>query len=906
MNNKFKIMLSLILALTLVMGGVASAATMVFYDVDTKTSYNDNMTDAELEELIQAYTDGNEIAKVVNGKLVNYADYKAAVIAVFQANPGKTPAEMAAILAVQIPLIVAGLPEVPVQDADITLEMEFSDADAVLTADGADNTIVTVTILKNGVKDKDFEGTVKFMSLKGAIFAKEIVSFDNGVAEVQLTSMSSALPIMDTIVATISDSPDDIDLVGMNVNGNILYSPEGPVGPGVKEKVFITYAESDRASDVFVKFNKEFTFADIYAEMGKFEVESPIGADQPIADIVFVDNTTVKLVFVEDQGNDGWLTDNSEVLVKIVGAGQPTSALLDSEIRFNLVDPKAPEALGVTAPDYRTIVTRFTEPLSETPAVKAGNWVLNGSQLVAADLVGGEAVVGRNNVVYTASGTAPVDNRNYVTLNLAPSGVAKLKAAGNENILQAYNIEDYAGITDKTGNNTATTQEFRFVTPALPGAPTAVITLESPEQYRVKFNQPLQNELDEDNFEVRYQVGTRTDGTPIFIGDTDTPATLVPAGLANPNMVKPYNTEANEVVVTPVGTNNDEYLLEFAMDWTKILETDSTAVNYYTPGRNHLSITVIGSPGGGAPDVESLAGIVMAGTYTEVEKMDRDNKGPIIIDAYQNPKNAPDPLLVQEFTVIMNEPIQMNTGNSAVDTIELTPSETQDDGSGGGVPIPTFQFISEDESITIDGELLGNISDDDMTFVIEPKSSLTTGIWTISIKSISDDVGNTADTVEYTLKVVGIDPTVGEPKIIWADAHDNVEIDGKLYDVVHIQFGKEMSLDALQSNIYTINGKILPVSTMVTSIEANYIGTLEGTLITITLPKEFLGDITETLGDPLMVDPSAADYDGDTTRPANTPHILNVSKQLKDADGNKIMAPTEVELPYNLGSIVHQ
>lgn len=44
------------------------------------------------------------------------------------------------------------------------------------------------------------------MSLKGARFAREEVAFDKGIARVQVNSISSAVEIMDTIIATISDA----------------------------------------------------------------------------------------------------------------------------------------------------------------------------------------------------------------------------------------------------------------------------------------------------------------------------------------------------------------------------------------------------------------------------------------------------------------------------------------------------------------------------------------------------------------------------------------------------------------------------------------------------------------------------------------------------------------------------
>lgn len=977
-----KMLLSLILALTMVVCGIASAsaASLSFYDATTNKLYDDDSSDAQLEELIQAYLDGNELWKMAGDKLVDYNAYRDKIIDVItealnnnedvntavlgklqeilddldeKEIPPEGDLKVLEISAItnktEVLVLLDNVPEVlpapgtfTVEDSNgniyavtsialvdgneykltlgtaiagkgtltvkygetsatydfdytlegLTLDMEFSDEDAVLTSDGADNTIVTVTVLQNGETNKDFDGTVKFMSLKGATFAKETVAFDKGVAKVQLTSMSSALPIVDTIIATIADA-DDLEAVGKSVQRNISYVPEAISGE-VSEKVFITYAESDKASEVFVKFNEKYDFDKVYAERSKITVESPIGTSKTVTDIVKIDETTIKLILLEANA----LTDNSTVEVKITGAGQFDSGLIDSSIKFNLVDPKAPEALSVTAPDYRTIVTRFTEPVTNDSAKTPGNWVLNGKQLLAADLDGGVAQVGKlldgAHTVYKADKNNPVDNRAYVTLNLTAAGVAKLKDVKEENLLQAYNIEDYAGLTDKTGQNTATTQEFRFITPEMPGAPKAIITMESPEQYRVEFDQALQNQLDKDNFAVRYQAGEASNGTPLFIGDTGAPA-VTP--VSNPVMADSFTGNANEVIVTLVGGANDEYLLEFAQDWTETLDTDGTKVNYYTPGRNNIEITVVAQPGGGANDVESLAGVKMSANYSNVMKLVRDNKGPKIADAYQN-KDASGEFL-QTFTVVMNEPIQMNTGDASVDTKELTPSQTQSDGDG--VPTPTFQFISEDESITVDGQLESSISDDDMTFVIEPKRALTVGIWTISIKSISDDVGNTADTVEYTLEVKGVAAAAGKAEIIWADAHDNADYygDGVFYDVVHIQYGTEMSLDALQSNIYTINGKILPVGTMIVSDEEVYdtVNNLEGTRVTIVLPKEFLGSI-----DNIEIN-DATDYDNDY----DEPHMLNVSKQLTDAKGNKIISPTEVELKYEKAgySVVH-
>lgn len=226
----------------------------------------------------------------------------------------------------------------------------------------------------------------------------------------------------------------------------------------------------------------------------------------------------------------------------------------------------------------------------------------------------------------------------------------------------------------------------------------------------------------------------------------------------------------------------------------------------------------------------------------------------------------------------------MSSSVYGYDTNVLTPSQTQQ--AGTGVPTPTFQFVNADGSKTVDGELSSKINEEDTIFTVRPKSLLDAGNWTIYIRSISDDVGNTSATVSYPLVVQGV-TVQGEPVIIWADAHDNQYSvsDGVYRDMVRIQYGTVMSQDVLKSNVYTINGKVLPPGTMVTSEDVKYDGTIEGTRVTITLPYTFLGKITEEQG----ASPSE-------------PHILNVSTSLKDAKGNPIKPPTEVQLTYGTPS----
>ncbi|WP_271628939.1 hypothetical protein [Caldicellulosiruptor sp. DIB 104C] len=780
-------------------------------------------------------------------------------------------------------------------DTDVSNEfsLKMSALKTQLVADGADNTIVSVAVYKGAELDQNFKGTVRFTSLKGATFAKSLVAFDKGIASVQLTSISSATVIHDTIIAAIADAENQ-EYIGKTAQISIDYVPAS-ASQEVGEKVFITYAESDRASDVFVQFNKPFDFTKLYQDWivnGTIKVNG----NNPV-DIIKIDDRTVKLVLDEDHA----LTDNSQITVSGISSGV-NGALIDGSYTFNLVDAKAPEAVGVTNPDYRTIVAEFTEPVSMTEAEKVANWVLNGHQLTSADVafikvgrdVNNDGVIKAIDVV-SYDITTHTDNRNFVTIQLTPTGMSYLKEAGKVNLLQAYNIIDYAGLTDVTGQNKATTQEFTFTTPQPPAAPTiSDVVMDSPEQFRVKFSTEVQKKdtngtpLDANDFKFEYQNGVDANNNPVW----------VTVNLENTPTHVNDTTNGIFAVVTPL--SNKEYLIELEVDWTKILNTLATNHNYYTPNYNKVKITALKS------NIENLLGVDMAEDQSKTVTMTLDAQSPTIADAKQIIINN---IPQQAFYVKMSEPVQMNTGNSAKDTKELTPSQTQE--AGTGIPTPTFQFVSEDLTKTIDGELGNPINDSDTEFVVVPKQTLDAGKWTIYIRSISDDVGNTSATVSYVLQVQGVSSPTGEAKIIWADAHDNVDTDATPdgiadYDIVHIQFGTIMSYDALKTNIYTINGKVLPQGTMITSeiqpyMDLNNDGTLDqndlcGTRVTIWLPKNFLGNISDT---PV----NTTDYDNSK----HTPDILNVSKTLTDENGNAISGLTEVQLTYVLSgySIKH-
>ncbi|MFP3574013.1 immunoglobulin-like domain-containing protein, partial [Brevibacillus sp. SIMBA_040] len=759
--------------------------------------------------------------------------------------------------------------------AGLKLAIEVADEDSRLIADGADNTIVKITVKRDGVVDENFKGEVKFQSLKGAKFAKEAVAFDKGVAQVQVTSISSPVVINDTIIATISQA-DDAEFIGERISVNLQYVPADGNGD-IDKKVFITYAESDRASDVYVKFNDKIDFNKLYADwnygLGAAEIivrgkglTNNAEVDRAVLDIVKVNDTTVKLVLAEGEA----LKDNSAVKI-LVNDERVKGLLQKSEYTFNLVDSDAPKAIKVTAPDYKTLVAEFNEPVSKEVAEKAANWVLNGHRLTASDIVSIEVgnIVDEDGTVASyvrpTATTSGIDNRHFVTIKLTETtgnGVNYYKKQGAKNLLQAYNIHDYAGKTDTTGQNTATTQEFEFVTPVVPEAGSVDFTLQSPEQFKIKFDEPVQKVgggvLTLADFNFERQNGVDADGKPVWVAYNDA------AGLDFP--------------VTLTEETSSIYYFELQEDWTEILNTRANNINYYTPGYNQVRLTLKQNA------IESKrTGAKYAKDVAKVIQLELDDVAPTFTAKQVVELNVPQ----KRVAVTMSEPIQMVLADgTAVNNEGVTKSQTQEK-----VPTPTFEFVSADKKTTILGKLVDNtLSKDDTKFEIEPiePDKLTPGNWTVYIRSISDDIGNTSDTLKQDLTILPTEQETGKAQIIWAEAIDNIDTlaDGiiKPEDVVIIQFGTEMSIDALKSSIYQVNGKSLPEGVNITSTEATYTASgLKGTRVTITLPKTFLGNTSDNI-----------------VGTVSEPHILNVNKRLEDAAGNRIVTPSEVELTYDL------
>jgi hypothetical protein len=638
--------------------------------------------------------------------------------------------------------------------------------------------------------------------------------------------------------------------------------------------------------------------------MGVAEWRQPVG-------IVAVDPKTVRVdflqtqalrdnteIYVQVQGGGG-------ADAYLVTQDQPADM-----IRFTLNDIRTPEALNALGRDIRTIQAQFTKPvvtrdyittnvatslgasvnnladatlvaqylvLAPISAGVVGNWELNGHRLNLGDIAPVNpaysgidiGILNENDslVVYDADNN--IDNRAYVTIQLSAQGAGFLNPTGQPNILQIVNTRDFAGLTDPA--NIANTQEFRFVTPPSPGAPAVDIIQQSVEQYKITFNQALAAVNNGDRLTPNNVVFEQLTGGGVWM-------TIPVVDVAVSN-----DADNQEVSLTELDSRN--YLLELNADWTVIKNTYSDIYNrtggsesYYTDGENEVRITIYSGTVGGTtyPSIENKYGDRMTGSYREVFDMARDIVSPTVANHPIYVAHLANSLYAEAngyVVVTMSEPVQVNTiGTSLVNTIPFSPSVTQMGEAGvmfdtrtpnligyitgisqtksNAIPTPTFNFDRHGPNgvilETVPGKVIF-VDPEDFTFVVEPANPLNPGTWTMTILSISDDVGNTSATQEIDLDIAGAPAPSTNPYVVWADVHDNIyDLRNGQYlisDLVHIQYSKAMSIDVLQSSMYTVNGNPLPQGVSITwehnvAYDANRLGDL----VTIHLPYRFLGE----------------------------------------------------------------
>jgi hypothetical protein len=229
--------------------------------------------------------------------------------------------------------------------------------------------------------------------------------------------------------------------------------------------------------------------------------------------------------------------------------------------------------------------------------------------------------------------------------------------------------------------------------------------------------------------------------------------------------------------------------------------------------------------------------------------------------------------------------------------------------------VPTWQVIDNRNKVTIQLSTTG-------ARWLKPEGEINI----LQVANTSDYAGlvhpqNIANTQEFTFPTVTniVENPDEDTYVVWISVHDNIYgyRDGQylISDVVYIQYSKNMGEAVLRSNTYAINNYELPVGVDIVSEDnVSYFSPLarddqnlttdgvgQGTLVTITIPYDFLGDKQQrfTTASPNFrhEHPSGNPYE-----PVDN-HTVYFDPFLKSADGDLLDGEFRFTATYNLYSI---
>lgn len=733
----------------------------------------------------------------------------------------------------------------------------------VLKADGSDSTLVTFELTDaNGNIVTDASNVEVAFTTTFGNFAEKRVTLQNGVASALL--ISEALPADKTalINATVVEASNR-NLINLKAERNILMSPNPDAGLEEKVGATLTDVVVEQADRVLLYFNKDVTpeqfssngFA-YDASKATVNVRNAANNDTtggtPITPIGYkaVEGNSKALYAILPTSNV--LTDNTNVAVDFQDL---TGTVATNATKMTkITDARKPAMLGIAREGLRKIVVTFSEPVVSgvtadgDSAQLLENWGIDGYLLNDARYgVAGNQAKAEVGTFNTITGE---DSRHIVTITLG-------KNAAGDNIyftpgthsLQGSNIGDWANRSD-VGNNVMNTQTLDFVIPQDNEVPTAEVLVQSPEQYVVTFNKELVKTLTTAELKLQRYNKTTSAWEDVPTGYT---------GISAPGK------QDLKIVLIP-GTDNAKYKVEVEQDWTEFYNTVSTNKNYYNDNyRLHIATDQVTAAANGKKNVE--INLPLGGAMTSPD--------------VTSPKiNTIEKHTTGGYKVTMSEPVKMPTGGDTLYT--LAQGQTS-------IPQPTAQFIKKDGSETIPANTIDTVLDAyDTQLHVTPSKTLTPGEWTLVVRSISDDVGNTAESLTKDFTVEGTPITESAFKVLWATADTNysdgfttrqVAPHATSQDAIYVKFNKAVKVtgehvNALTTSNYTLNGAPLPQGTKIVADIKNY------------------DDKDQVVDSVTIILPDGTLTNAETT-------VVTISEFIESATGEKLTNGGQKKLSYN-------
>jgi hypothetical protein len=614
-------------------------------------------------------------------------------------------------------------------------------------------------------------------------------------------------------------------------------------------------AEANQSDRIILYFNQPVNIDDFRDEQGALDMtyfslyvekdsrEAGEGTAVELLNVLPLEGDDSALqVLLDVEGNaENALTDNENVYVAVVNKTGVVNGT--REETFIFTDVRKPVVLTVDNEGLSVLKVIFSEPIETVTAETARNWSIDGLSLDyktwGVDNLETQAI---NEGARIEVGTYTLENgdlRQVVTLTLGYDQEGnRIYFTPGEHSLQVANIGDWAYLSDS--KNLMDTQIIDFEVEADTTTPTATVEIQSPKQWVVSFGTSIvEDKVSSD--EIRLQ-----------IWDEDYNEWLD---------VTNQSYEINKA-------GDSDFIIEVEKDWIEVYDTVSTGKYYYN---------------------DSYRLKLVKGAFTKTEN---GIKNETILLELKDKMLFPDitsPSIVEieemavgsQYLVSMSEPIQLESKKV---------NETNDEATQITKALGSAYFIKSDYSETVEGKVSSDIYEDpyDMTFTVTPNSeALSAGDWILVVKSISDDMGNTAASTTFAFSIEEVaEVTDFEVILAFADvdmdfvfeAYDAYD-DDLQYDYICVKFSKAITVTGREENVlmpsnYQLNGETLPQRTQIVGNIAGY--DMDDTLdsITIILPE---GTIAK-----------------------NSPNILSISHLLESSEGDTLMNAGDYVLFYEI------
>ncbi|MCB2339557.1 hypothetical protein [Clostridium estertheticum] len=729
-------------------------------------------------------------------------------------------------------------------DASALFKPTLTSAKTTLKSDGLTSTLVTFTL-------KDATGAtltnadkveVAFTSTFGR-FAENKVTVQNGVATVLFVSETLDAARTANIEATIVAAANT-NTIGVKASNTIVLDPNPDRGEEQTAGATLTEAQAAQGDRVIAYFNKD--------------VKASNYTDTLKADGVSFDTTGKKAtaVVTTNINNDGTIGEGKVVKVKYVlpvaGNSKALQLVLDTEDeKFPLVnnanlslaftdsvgtlpvqstkyakltDSRTPALLSAVNQGLTQLVLTFSEPVSKATASDAiANYTIDGVKLDDASFgLGTKAVIADTDSTQTDAEkeVTKANKRNVVTITLGKNATGnQIYLKAGDHSIQGSSIADWAG-------NVSNTQTLDFSIASDVTAPTATVAVQSPEQSIVTFTKVI----------------------------NENATNLITLQKLNKTTNVWENETKQAIKVTKLTDVANAYKVETTKDWTdtSVYDTVNSKLNYYNDSyRLVVAKDAVSTAANGTKNAEldlTLGGVMLT----------PDTTSPVISSI--NEVKAIDGT-VSGYNAIMSEPVKVSDGTAVNGVYSADELDTFAQGQTS-LPVVTAQFIKKDGSKTIGGTVSAVADPYNKTISVKPSTKLDPGTWTLVVRSISDDIGNTAASATHDFIVDGTIATANKFAVDWTYAdldkdftNDAVVKDGvaedldKTADYVYVKFNKAISVtgdakNVLKTSNYQLDAKALPTGTQ---IRANIAGLDDkdavSDSITIVLPEGYLKGI---------------------------------------------------------------